>query len=501
MKKLIAFAACVWGLLLFTSGCGPQPVEIYYVHENPCESCHEFENFVQWFKDEVTPSQEVRYNEINLFHEGMAAKFTELCQGLGIDEATISPPVLIIGKGYLSGEEAIRSGAAGLFESRSGASVSGPGEIKETNFNWEEAYPADNPDASRILSFVTSSCGDCQEVKSFLQSLPRSCEVIKDGRKVLSDLEIIEIHVGRPEGFELLRACFREYRVPEEDQAVPVIFYNGGYIQGAEEITGGIESVIQDGRALGFEFPENNGEEELTPEKFLFLFAVGLIGGVNPCSISMLLLLMSLLIAKRRSILPLGMAFLASKFTAYTCIGFFFYSVFQLLDASLFSTVQSVVKYLLAAVAFGLAAGYGMDFFSTLRGKYQNVHMQLPSGLRKLNRRFIERAASVKGLWLLVVFLLGLVVSAGEFLCTGQVYLASILYLAKSGQAWNWQLAGAFFCYVGGSILPSAVLVVLVCRGKRILALSELARKRMPVIKLVTAVFFLLAGVLAIVNY
>lgn len=100
-----------------------------------------------------------------------------------------------------------------------------------------------------------------------------------------------------------------------------------------------------------------------------------------------------------------------------------------------------------------------------------------------------------------MIFLLGLVVSAGEFLCTGQVYLASILYLAKSGQAWNWQLAGAFFCYVGGSILPSAVLVVLVCRGKRILALSELARKRMPVIKLVTAVFFLLAGVLAIVYY
>lgn len=501
MKKLIALAACVLGLLFFTSGCGPQPVEIYYVHENPCESCNEFQEFVEWFKEEVQPSQEVRYNELNLFHEGMASKFSRLCRELGIDEANMNPPVLIIGKGYLSGEEAVRSGAAALFESRSGAVAGQRDETEKTGFDWDKAYPSGKPGASRILSFVTSSCGDCREVKNVLESLPRSCEVTRDGRKVTSDLEIIEIHVGRPEGFELIQACFREYRVPEEDQAVPIIFYNGGYIQGADEITARIEGVIRDGLALGVKFPKIQAEEQLSPEKFPYLFTAGLLGGVNPCSISMLLLLLSLLAAKRRNVLPLGATFLASKFVAYTCIGFFFYSVFQVLDSSIFSAAQSVVKYILAAVAFGLAAGYGMDFYSTRRRKYEKVHMQLPTGLRKLNHRFIERAASGNGLKLLAIFLLGLVVSAGEFLCTGQVYLASILYLAKSGQAWSWQLAGAFFCYVGGSILPSAVLVVLACRGKRVLALSELARKRMPVIKLATAVFFLLAGVLAIVYY
>jgi cytochrome c biogenesis protein CcdA len=128
--------------------------------------------------------------------------------------------------------------------------------------------------------------------------------------------------------------------------------------------------------------------------------------------------------------------------------------------------------------------------------------MQLPVSLRKLNhnriRRFMEKTAP--GLILPGVFALGILVSAGEFLCTGQIYLATILYMIRRNPSLDLQTLLAFFAYVAGMMLPPMLLTLAVWRGKKVFQLSEFARRNMPLIKLINAAVFLVFGaILALV--
>jgi hypothetical protein len=88
------------------------------------------------------------------------------------------------------------------------------------------------------------------------------------------------------------------------------------------------------------------------------------------------------------------------------------------------------------------------------------------------------------------IFTLGVLVSAGEFLCTGQIYLATILYLLRTNTG-SFALAFlAFLCYTIAAALPPALLVILCHKGKQAMALSDFVRNRMPVIKIANTLFF-----------
>jgi cytochrome c biogenesis protein CcdA len=94
------------------------------------------------------------------------------------------------------------------------------------------------------------------------------------------------------------------------------------------------------------------------------------------------------------------------------------------------------------------------------------------------------------------IFALGVLVSAGEFLCTGQIYLATILYLLRTGTG-SVLAFSAFLCYTLAAALPPALLVILCHKGKQAMALSDFVRNRMPAIKIANSVFFAFFAVFA----
>ena len=98
----------------------------------------------------------------------------------------------------------------------------------------------------------------------------------------------------------------------------------------------------------------------------------------------------------------------------------------------------------------------------------------------------INRLTRIPGqFWYPALFLLGIVISAGEFLCTGQVYLASLLYMVEQNAGFNPELAGNLVIYLIAMCVPMLLLTVLVSRGKSVMSASHL-----PVIKLVYSIFF-----------
>ena len=89
MKHIRIIFVCCFFLLLLT-GCASKTenLTVYYVHENPCESCRKFDEFLEWFQTEAIPDDikaDLEYREINMFRQGAEERFSELCEDLNID--------------------------------------------------------------------------------------------------------------------------------------------------------------------------------------------------------------------------------------------------------------------------------------------------------------------------------------------------------------------------------------------------------------------------------
>lgn len=96
------------------------------------------------------------------------------------------------------------------------------------------------------------------------------------------------------------------------------------------------------------------------------------------------------------------------------------------------------------------------------------------------------------------VFVVSMIVSAGEFLCTGQIYLATILYLVRRNIDMNGTALLALFVYVIAMIIPLTVLVIAVNQGQKVMVCSEYIRKNMPKIKLMSAIALIILIIMMI---
>lgn len=94
-------------------------LNVYYFYNNPCETCHEVENFAaavrETFGSEGAP---FHYNIIGYYvykAEG-ASKVEEAKAHFGISDQEISYPLVVAGDAYLMGEEKVAGGIRELME-------------------------------------------------------------------------------------------------------------------------------------------------------------------------------------------------------------------------------------------------------------------------------------------------------------------------------------------------------------------------------------------------
>ena len=130
------------------------------------------------------------------------------------------------------------------------------------------------------------------------------------------------------------------------------------------------------------------------------------------------------------------------------------------------------------------------DALAARREAYGQIRNQLPARLRRFLHRRIGAVAANPRAMVPALLLLGALVAASEFLCAGQVYLATLLSgLQAGGQGAGMFLLLAAYCVA--FLAPSALLTVLILRGKAVLQVSDWMRRRMAAGKLATALFFL----------
>jgi len=224
--------------------------------------------------------------------------------------------------------------------------------------------------------------------------------------------------------------------------------------------------------------------------------AAGLIDGINPCAFTTLIfLLASLALAGRgrREVLAIGAFFSVGVFLAYLGAGFGLFAALRAAQAV--ALVATIVRWVLVVALAALAGLSVYDFTRIRAGKPSEMLLQLPNSLKlrihesiRERRRASALAASS--------FVLGLLVSIFEFACTGQVYLPTLAYLARSQGRADAMLLLLLYnaCFIA-PLLAVFAASYLGVSSKRI---ATIFQRRMGSTKLLLAAVFLALAALTV---
>lgn len=291
----------------------------------------------------------------------------------------------------------------------------------------------------------------------------------------------------------LLLKYFSAYGVPRDGPRIPVLFVGETYFLGSNEIadaitSGQVHAIIDDYVLL-----ELRG---VPVEEFsiLTLVLLGLVDGFNPCAIATLLMFISLLnfTKKKRTLFLVSLTFISSIFISYFLFGTILFKYLGSVPAgSLFIRIVPWVIVFIATVLFLINFH---DFIMTYLQKYELIKNQLPSKIQKFNRRlinyFTKKMDEGKPTLFLITFLIGVIISFTEFLCTGQAYLTFILHLVHSTPQ---ALTGILLLLLYNLIfvLPLIVIAIIAIKSQSAIEVSNVFREKLHFIKLFNALVFL----------
>lgn len=479
---------------------GEETFVIYYFHETSCASCDGTADFITVFNEQVGDLKETYSYElktVNTFVGNGSNQLDEMLSAIGKTREDISLPVMIIGEDCVCGLDEIEHSLRDLFiKYGEGYQVS----YIETDSSDPEDSQSEGDlfqdvtvqaEDSFISFFYTLACDDCDAVKAYLDTLPQMVTVGNTESTVVID----RYSIADADGMERIKKMFEAYEVPEEDQQVPIVFYTGGYLSGREAIINELGTHLEAGELQNFTYPGGDVTmNPITAKELPGIAVTGFINGFNPCSISILFLLLSLIMMDKSKILKIGFTFMAGKYIMYLILGLGLYSIVSLIDFSIVSRVQNVLNVILIVLALFLAVLNLMDFFAVLRQDYGHVRAQLPESLRRFNNNIVKRVLKNQNSRLLLplIFLAAMIISAGEFLCTGQIYLGTIIYMLKRGSGSMGITVAAFLIYIVAMCLPQCIMILLVRKGANVMSLTESTRTKFPIIKFVN--FLLFAG-------
>lgn len=516
MRKTLALVFSCLVCWLFAGGlCLAKEPEhtLLFFFENVCASCHTEDTFYDLFNRCVSPEEKAELSyEIrtyNVFLDANMATYEEMLEEAGLDRTSFALPVLVADGQWISGYDEMEARLRNiLFEEKAaGEAVEGGQETgsaasaadgPETE---QAAGAADSPadfeipaldigdDVPAALLFTTYACEECDETKAYLEAL-----------KNKTPFSITELSVAEGGNVRLFKELLRIYGRQETEGVVPAVFAGTHAYLGKEEITEGLPALLSEGGAscgvLKEQLSKVTGQETVASVSFAAMFGAGLLSGFNPCSISMLLMLFSILLTTKAPVLKNGLLYLAGKYAAYLSIGLAICLAASQIGQTALDRFGSIVNWVIVLLFLAAAALNFMDFLHVRKQEYGKVRMQLPQRLRRFNHRLLKKTGRLEGTLLsLLVLGLGVAVSFGEFFCTGQIYMASILYLLRTAREEIWLLLGTLIVYVTAMCIPAAVILFIIAKTKGTEKASDFMLRHMDAIKLLNAILFVLYAV------
>jgi len=343
-----------------------------------------------------------------------------------------------------------------------------------------------------IMVFNKPGCKECEKVERYLAGMKEDFPLMQIERRNITDQRDLLVN----------QAICDRLQMNGAGKAPAVFTQAGGLVAPAtkpEAIADLLQSTMElpdDPQWNEFGSEEIQEAQEHVDESFskmtmgIVVFA-GLLDGVNPCAFATIIFFLSYLQIARRSpkeILMVGVAFISAVFIAYFSIGLIFHGIVQWLNQQeSFHWVKTAMTYVFAAFAFLVAVLSLRDGIRALRGRIQDMTLQLPSFLKQRIRGVIRKGAKSRS-FVIAAFVSGIIISVLELACTGQVY-APIIFKIQQGSV----DAMLYLLYYNlAFIAPLVVIFILAYRGMTSNSLIKFQEKHTATVKFATAILFFL---------
>jgi thiol-disulfide isomerase/thioredoxin len=408
-------------------------------------------------------------------------------------------PVVVIGERILGGTEEIQKNLEEIIKEyeQSGCDFS---DIKT------ETDRIDSLNIGRVhlAYFYGKRCRTCDRLTHELNRLESK----------FPNLVVKRFDIDDPEVKRLNQMLCESYNVPKQRcLTAPMVFVGEDFlvqddVRGAE-----VAALVEKYQRTGTRAPwdevgefdtesSDNIREQFSKLGVLTVVSAGLIDGVNPCAFATILFFIAFLSfvrKKGKEILIIGAAFTASVFVVYFLIGI---GIFSLVVNFV---VMPIIRKVLFSVAGVLAIGLGVlslyDYFKFRKGKYGEAKLQLPGFLKRKIHSDIRERGRMKN-HVVAALCIGLLVSLSEFVCTGQVYLPTIMFVTTQVSSLRLKGLTYLLLYNFAFILPLIVVFVVAYKGTRSTDLNLFWRKHGAVAKLaISFLFFALGGLLLFYAY
>lgn len=235
---------------------------------------------------------------------------------------------------------------------------------------------------------------------------------------------------------------------------------------------------------------------------FFAVMGSGLIDGINPCAFAVIVFFVSFLAVygyRKREIAWIGSFYCLSVFFTYLAIGLGLFKFFYALE-----NVFLLIKLFYSFIAWFcfILAGFALyDYIKYKRtGETTEMILQLPSFLkRQINfiiGQQLRNRSTHSGLSLAFsAFVVGFSVSILEAVCTGQVYVPTIVFILKN-TGLKVQAVSYLFLYNIMFILPLLVVFILSLLGFSSKHFQQFLKNNLAAIKIFMVFLFLSLGML-----
>ncbi len=226
----------------------------------------------------------------------------------------------------------------------------------------------------------------------------------------------------------------------------------------------------------------------------LTVAGAGLLDGVNPCAFATIVFFisyLSLVGRSRREMLMAGLAFASAVFVTYLLLGAGALKFLETVGS--FSSVGKVV-YLVAGMAtLTLAVLSLVDAYKARQGRTKDITLQLPKSLKLRIHKVIRERTRCSGI-LAGALAIGFAVSALELVCTGQVYLPTLTFVAgvpgmRMHAFWYLLLYNVMF------VVPLLVVFGFVYWGTTSMQVGGVLQRHLVAVKLGTAMLLFGLGI------
>ena len=356
----------------------------------------------------------------------------------------------------------------------------------------------------KLFFFYSPTCKKCQEFKVHL--LPQLVQDFQ-GR-----IKVEQRDITRMEDYALLLRLEEKYR-PKLGNSVPLFFFEGHFLED-NDLYRQLERLL----VLP---PQDGAEEGVSPASIAYrlrsfnlmtIVSAGLIDGINPCAFTVIIFFISFLALqgyRKRELLVIGLTFILAVFLTYILIGIGLFGFLYRLKS--FWVVSKVINIAVGvfSIALGFLALYDFLKFQRTR-ESEGMVLQLPQYLKRRIHFIIGshyrntpgNPALKRNIFSLVLSALitGFLVSLIEAVCTGQVYLPTIVFMLKTTPL-KFRALGYLLLYNLFFILPLGVIFVLALFGVTSEQFSGILKKRLGLIKALMAALFFVLGLSLLYSY